>query len=488
MSPYAGGKRAVIYCRQSLDATGAGAAVERQEEACRGLAVARGWDVVAVKIDNSISASTGKARPAWAEVRAMIDARQVDVVIAWHFDRIARTMNDLEALILITKDSGVGIATATGDIDLTNDMGRMVARILAAVASGEVERKAARQRAQQVQRRAHGGHWWSQRPFGYEWEPGCEEITLRESEAGLIREGYDMLDRGSTYVSVCERWNGAGSVTTKGKAWTPVTVRQLLHNRRNAGQVVHDGKVAGKGNWPAIIEPARLDAILGIAGTPVMRGRTTGKRKAVLSGLAHCGTCGLPLQQRTRGSKARGAQKIYRPKCGHVSAPVEWLDDYISWCVANALASPFKPKARSHSALSADDQARLDRLTRKQGDIDTMFMEDRISAEQHTAMSSTVQEELRPLQQAEAAIHRYDPIRDAEFTSILHNWNAGTLDLAERRGVVSGLFSDIVVQPRRPGKAMSPADVVVLDGDGDVFEMDLVELHYGKPSGVQVGP
>ncbi|MBC7603903.1 MAG: recombinase family protein, partial [Ramlibacter sp.] len=57
--------------------------------------------------------------------------------------RMTRSMLDLEALILLAEAKGVGIATATGDIDLTTDVGRMVARILAAVARAEGGRKAA---------------------------------------------------------------------------------------------------------------------------------------------------------------------------------------------------------------------------------------------------------------------------------------------------------------------------------------------------------
>src|SRR5690606_28616970 len=149
-------KRAVIYTRVSLDRTGEQASVQRQEQACRALATAREWEVVGVRTDNSVSATSGEERPEWRAVLDMIDAGEVDVVIAWHMDRITRTMLELEELITLAVDKGVGVTTATGDIDLTTDVGRMVARILAAVARAEVERKAARQRLGNSQRAAAG--------------------------------------------------------------------------------------------------------------------------------------------------------------------------------------------------------------------------------------------------------------------------------------------------------------------------------------------
>ena len=47
---------AAIYARISRDREGAGLGVERQEADCRALAERLGWDVVAVYVDNDISA------------------------------------------------------------------------------------------------------------------------------------------------------------------------------------------------------------------------------------------------------------------------------------------------------------------------------------------------------------------------------------------------------------------------------------------------
>lgn len=119
--------RAVIYTRVSLDRTGQGASNERQEAKCRALAELRDWEVVAVEADISKSAYSGVERPAWKRVLKMIREDEVDIVIAWHIDRMTHSMTDLEELILLAEEHNVGVATATGDIDLTTDVGRMVA-------------------------------------------------------------------------------------------------------------------------------------------------------------------------------------------------------------------------------------------------------------------------------------------------------------------------------------------------------------------------
>ena len=115
-----------------LSLTGEASSVERQLVANRNHSAAKGYEVVGESVDNSISAYGGKDRPGWNQVLRAVEAGSCDVVVAWHLDRMTRSMTDLEHLIVLAEKHRIGIATVTGDIDLTTDVGRMVARILAA--------------------------------------------------------------------------------------------------------------------------------------------------------------------------------------------------------------------------------------------------------------------------------------------------------------------------------------------------------------------
>ena len=87
----------------------------------------------------------------------MIDSRAVDVVAVWAVDRLVRKLADLEDVIERCENANVRLATVSGDMDLSTDAGRLMGRILASVARGEVERKSARQR-RAYQQRAELGH------------------------------------------------------------------------------------------------------------------------------------------------------------------------------------------------------------------------------------------------------------------------------------------------------------------------------------------
>jgi len=122
--------RAVLYLRQSKDAGLTGLAVDRQRTECRRLAGERGWTVVEECVDNDTSASTGKHRPGYQRALQLAEAGDVEVIIAWHVDRLTRRVAELESLIELCERTGVRVATVSGDLDLTTDAGRLVGRIL----------------------------------------------------------------------------------------------------------------------------------------------------------------------------------------------------------------------------------------------------------------------------------------------------------------------------------------------------------------------
>jgi DNA invertase Pin-like site-specific DNA recombinase len=136
----------------------------------------------------------------------------------------------------LAKRRGLSLATVTGDVDLSTDDGQFMARVMAAVARKETDRKSARQKAANKQR-AKAGKAWVQRTFGYD----SDEIVPREAEA--IRKASHALLNGATLWSIAKEWNATKLLTAKGCTWTGGTVRQVLARPRNAGLQVYDGEV-----------------------------------------------------------------------------------------------------------------------------------------------------------------------------------------------------------------------------------------------------
>ncbi|GAA3275163.1 recombinase family protein [Dactylosporangium vinaceum] len=339
----------MLYLRMSMDRTNEGAGLERQEQACRALALARGWEVVAV-VDDTISATTTRLgdRAGWQRVVRMVEESEADLIVAWHLDRVTRSMKDLESLIELAMDRDIGLATATGDIDLTTDIGRMVARILAAVASAETERKAERQVLANDQRIAAGRPQWIRRPFGYEMDG-----TLREEEAAaLLRAYHEVLD-GKALTTIAREWNEAGFTTSapdSGMArsrtdrkrnydpsgrWTNVAVRLLLRSPRNMAKSTLYGAIVGEGTWSPVVDEMTWRAVERKLADRERPDSSWGRLANLLSGIAICSVCGGSMGASRRGQqntgiyvcKGRAGQaEIGR---GHCSIPVDFANQQI---------------------------------------------------------------------------------------------------------------------------------------------------------------
>lgn len=360
--------RAVVYARQSKDKQGDQLAVDRQETACRALALARGYEVVAVEVDNDISAYYQKRRPGWERVLQMVANKEVDIILAWHLDRITRSMKELERLIDAVMETGVGVATATGDIDLSTDSGRLIGRILAAVARAEAERKAARQVLSNLQRVATGRPQWARRPFGFE-----RTGEHRPLEAEALREAYTAILEGDRLHQVRDRWNEAGFTTTSGKAWDERAVGRVMREPRNCGILIYKGERAGTGSWEPIVSEevwsaarTRLDA-RGHGGAVV-------KTDALLVTIARCGTC----QGRVYVHRAKDRPgPVYACDNGHLGLPVDWVDGQVLGRITARLGDPEYRHAWESWIASriGEDRDRMKELSLLQERLDA-FAED----------------------------------------------------------------------------------------------------------------
>lgn len=268
--------RAAIYLRISLDAAMDGLAIDRQRQDCEALAEQRGWDVVHTYVDQSISASKKDVdRPDYDAMVASFERGEIDAIICWDLDRLTRQPAQLEEWIDRAEEQGLKLVTANGDADLATDGGRMYARIKAAVARGEIERKSMRQsRAQQ--QRAEQGRWYSGgvRPIGY---TSTGEII--PSEAAAVLGMFRAVERGNSMRDIARALSG---VDQPGLPDIPTTPRHMhtVVTERNARR-----RAAGQEEKPVPdAQPWAYTSLHSILRNPVYAGYSTykkAKRKGV---------------------------------------------------------------------------------------------------------------------------------------------------------------------------------------------------------------
>lgn len=262
----AGGRHTV-----GLRTDGTMVTIECQREDYEKLAAFCGWEVVETYVDQSISASDKtKKHPAYLRMVQDYEAGLLDAIVCYGLDRLTRQPRELEDWIDRAESRGLLLVTANGDADLGTDGGRMYARIKAAVARAEVERKGARQSRAHVQRARQGRPPKGVRPMGY---TTAGELIPHEAEA--VRAIYAAFLRGDSLHGIARALSGS-QIDGEGadvprvplhsrtivlernarrlteskdprsvpedKPWSPSTVLGILRNPRYAGYSVYTSK------------------------------------------------------------------------------------------------------------------------------------------------------------------------------------------------------------------------------------------------------
>lgn len=326
----------------------------------------------------------------------------------------------------------------------------MQARIVGAVARHESEQKRERLLSQREQAAALGARHGSPRPFGYE----SDGVTVRESEAVLIRVGTAAVLAGDSLRSIAADWNAAGATTSlRGRPWDRTAVRATLMRWRNGGLRQHGDDEPTPAVWPPVVSEGQLRAVRSLLSSPGRRTAGASNRAAwLLSGIARC-PCGAVL----RSASAQRPHRIYR--CadgrgpGHVTIRLDDLNEYVETIVvaritrpdAVALLRPVGPAVDLDGLRAERDAAthRLDEIAEAFADGDMTRAQMRTATERATARRDRAQAALDTATRTTplaGIVDAPDPVAA---------WRSAGLD--RQRAVVAALMT-ITVLPRGPGR------------------------------------
>lgn len=293
-------QRAILLVRISDARDGDTAGVERQETDGRALAARLGWTIADVIVENDTSAfkrrrvklADGRTelrvyRPGFRRALDLLAHGANDGFIAYDLDRTARDPRDLEDLIDVVEDSTprVPVVSVTGSLDLSNDAGITMARVMVAVAN-----KSSRDTQRRVKRAVEdlaktGGHGGGVRRFG--WEK--DGVTERPSEVEAIREAARRVIAGESARAICRDFDNRGIRPVKATGWNVQTLIGCLRSPRVAGKRVYRGEVVGDAVWAPILDEDTWTEVCAVLGA-----RGVGNSQALrfwAAGLLFCGKC-----------------------------------------------------------------------------------------------------------------------------------------------------------------------------------------------------
>lgn len=472
-------RRAVIYCRISDDREGRQAGVGRQETECRRLAERLGWEVVAILIENDMSAYSGKPRPKYERLLEMLRGSEADAVLALAPTRLYRRIGDALGFLDLVAEFDIAVQTVkAGRYDLTTADGRRDARRAAVDNQYESELISERVRDAKAESLAAGAYRGGPRPYGFQ----SDGVTVKEDEARFIRDAIDAVIGGESLRSICAAMTLAGARTverryrqpdgTRGepesRQWAPEQLRKLLLRPRNAGLIEHHGEIVGKAQWDPLVDEETWRACVSILENPERRTTTLGNvRRWLGSGLYLCGVCGGPIKASSAGGRERDKatgdageyQAVYRcrdaGKAAHVTRTAVLVDkkvedaaiDRLSRPDAHELLIPTSQNMPSHKDLAAKANALRVKLDSLAEDYDR----DLITRKQMIDLTEATRKRLTEVTdqmagQATASVLALLPLGTDE---IAEQWAGYHLD--KRRAIIDALMT-VTVMPAKRGR------------------------------------
>lgn len=357
--------RALIAVRLTVR-TDSTTSPERQLEGCRSFCVARGWDVVGVAKDLSVSAT---AVPPWQrpELSRWLDDRapEFDVIVFWRLDRFVRRVGDLHEMIEWAEcHGGKGLVSATEPFDLTSSTGKQTATMIATFAQMEahaVAERVASSRAHLLTSTRWGG---GSPPFGYRTyaKDGARYLEINPKTAAIVREAARRVIDGEPVNAICRDFEDRGlpapgdtyhrNKSGKDFLWYPRTLKGILTSPTLLGWKTRSEGIPGKkyknrvlvhdqeGRPIRVAEAVldqevfdRLQDALDRSSSPVAQ-RSATPRTPLLN-VIKCGGCGKNLQLHTTRKrrkdgtwrvteKVRCLSRVGSPACpGYVFLPGE---------------------------------------------------------------------------------------------------------------------------------------------------------------------
>jgi DNA invertase Pin-like site-specific DNA recombinase len=443
---------AAIYCRISDDRAGAGLGVKRQEDDCRAYCERRGWNVGEVLTDNDISAYSGKRRPAYERLLEEVKNGTFNAIVCWHPDRLHRSPSELETFIELVEATGVAVGTVqAGEYDLATATGRMSARIVGAVARHESEHKSERirRKARELAENGKLGGGGT-RPFGFD----NDRITVRDSEAALVREAAGRVLAGEPIRAVCRDWTQRGISTVIGGNWNPYVMLRMLMSPRIAGLREHRGAVVGKAEWEPIITEADHKRLVTILSDPSRR-KNTGHagRRYLLSGLLVCHHCGARMVARPNNDKKRRYVCAKGPGfhgCNRTMIMAEPLEEMVTEMALEALDSPAMDRALN--ATEPDDSealAAVEAAEAKLEELAEQWARDELSRSEWQAGRRVVEQRLADARERLTVDQTPRALQGATGGRLRQEWPDLSFD--RRQAILAALFESIIIGAGRRG-------------------------------------
>lgn len=456
-----------IWIRVSTEDQAQGDSPEHHEERARSYAKSKGWQVKEIY---DLAGQSGKAVMQHPEAKRMmkdIERGHITGLVFSKLARLSRNRSELEKFSDFFNEHDADLISLSEAIDTSTAGGRMFFHLLGVFAQWEREEITERVNASVLTRAKLGKSINGFAPYGYEWKD--RKLIIKESEASIRREAYELFVKCRRKGQVARELNAKGYRTSEGNIWRDTSIQRILAEPSAKGVYLFNTK-RQTGNWrtepkpeaewgralcPPIVSEELWNHANQIMEEQLKAWKKPGKAPVHLfSGLAHC-SCGSKMYV------AANNPKYFCRKCRN-KIPIVDLENSVrhdlkeffgnSHRVAGALSDAGRNLAEKTALLDAH-RKEIQRVKDEMHQTHQLYLQKNISGEGFRDLYGPAEERFKQLQaelprlEAEVDVLKVNKLSAddvlRESSSLDAKWPSLSTD--DKRRVVEALIEKVVI-------------------------------------------
>ena len=413
--------KTAIYVRVSTEEqVKEGYSIRAQIEKLKNFITIKDWDFYKVYADEGISGKNTTDRPAINQLINDIKTGKVNNVLVYKIDRLTRNTKDLIELTEIFKEYDCSFNSVMESIDTTTASGRMFLKIIGIFA--EFERENIIERITLAfEKKAKEGYTLSKniQSYGYDRAIGEKIQRINLEEAEIVKEIFTMyVDGNMSQNAIAQNLNHRGIKSKLGTSWGNTSIKKVLTNSTYIGKVRYsvDDKTryfeADGKHEPILSEELFYEAQNKI-GKIQKKGLTKRpKEDHYFSGTIYCGLCDSRLKthgsytiDKTGAKHIKGSYQCPKvakglcnnPTFSHAKAEtafLEHMNNIPDITVADDVNLEEKSKQDNINAMLQEEyENAISKLEKKEKDIMSLYINERINFSQYEQMVKIVSSE-----------------------------------------------------------------------------------------------
>lgn len=357
-----------IYARVSTDMQAQkGYSLQTQVDLCRQKAAELGATYIVDHVDDGFSGGDID-RPGMNSLREDLKANNIDLVICYDPDRLARNLS--HQLIITDEIEKHGAKLVFVSVSFENSPeGKLFYSIRGAISAYEKEKIKERFMRGKRGKAQSGKIIQNARPYGYDFDKEKSMYVLN-AESEIVKRIYEMACSGMSTAAIAQLLNANNVPTKNNKNWHPATIHRMINNTLYKGQavlfkekttLVNKKKVVEKRNeddWvtlscPAIVTNEEFDKARSEIDKQQKFSKKNTKQVYLLQRILVCAQCGCRIKIATWKSEkyyycsSRERNRMFNMNivCNNHGIKTQTLDDYVWNGLQDLINNPDKIKS-----------------------------------------------------------------------------------------------------------------------------------------------